>query len=589
MAFHLANLIFHAAAAVLLWLGMRELLMPGAWVIAALFALHPLNAEPVSWIANQDWPLGGLLFFGAGYFYLQFVRHREKDAMDQSTGGAGVDPVVTWSLCVGAGVTFILAVLANPATTLLPVVLLLALWWRKRLRWTDYVVLVPLVVVAGICWLLNGDLRAQGNASLWHRGWDAQLAAVGRGMFSALRVIAPISLKVFHNQWAPDQWWMGAFAVACWIGVSGLFWAGSSRWGRGPFVACASFGLIEICSLNWFDPLRRAEFTDSGSYLAAVPVIALVTGLVIELLKTAKIPATFVQAAIGLSAMFMLLFGGVSWARAHVFDSPVSFWQDAVVKDPQSSFALSELAEELRMRAVDETGQGDTDGAKADLKASLDSAQQAVAADSHNAAAERTWANLLVAQGDVKASLPHFQRAVEIQPHNFQSRSEYGSALDAIGLFKEAIPQIDAALAEEPSSAISHQLLGVAYGGLGEETRAIGELKLSLSLAPNNPAVLESLAEQQVKAGLLDDAIQNYTLSMQLDPANRNRPELYVAVAKIRERQYQWAQAVEWYKLANKLDPGNEQTRKALETDIVKAKAAAATRPATVPATKPAV
>jgi tetratricopeptide (TPR) repeat protein len=589
MAFHLANLIFHAAAAALLWLVLRELMMPGAWVIAAIFALHPLNTEAVSWILDQDWPLGGLLFFGSAYLYLQFVKHREKDRTDREAGGPGVDPVLIWGLYSGAAAACLAALLANPATAPLPLALLLVLWWRKRLLTQDYVLLLPLLVIAVIFWLTTGDLRAQGTASLWHRGWEAQLAAIGSGLFCCMRVVLPISLKVFHSQWAADQWWLGAFALACWIGVTGFLWLGRGRWGRGLVAASVIFGLLEICSLNWFDPFRRASFTDAGTYLAGVPVIAVVVVLVIDLLKNAAAPATFTKMAMVVSAVFMLLLGGVSWARAHVFDNPVSFWQDAATKNPQSSVALGQLAEELRLRAINEGAQGDSDSFSSDLGASLDNAQQAVTANPENGDAERTWANILVVRGDVKAALPHFQKAVNIEPGNFELLSEYGSAMDTIAMFKEAIPQIDAALRIDPLSALAHRLLGIAYGGLGNETRAISELEFSLRLEPSNPATLQALGEQDAKAGHLDDAMNNYTLSMQLDPASQLRPDLYIAGAKIRERQYRWAEAVDWYKLALKLSPENAEVKMAIETDTIKAKAQAATRPTTGPTTKPAM
>ncbi len=590
LAFHLANLIFHAGAAVLLWLALRELKLPGAWVVAAIFTLHPLNTEPVSWIADQGWVLGGLFFFASAYLYLTYVKHRELDDADRASGGPGLDPLLVWGLYTGAAAAYVLALLAHPATAPLPAALLLALWWRRRMTSWDYLLLLPLLAVAVAVWLSTGDLKVDGAHSLWHRGAEAQLAAVGSGFFSCLRVIAPLSLKVFHNQWYPEQWWLGAFAVACWAGVTGLFWIQKDRWGRGLFAGSLIYGLLQLCSLNWFESARLADFADATSYLAGVPVIALVTILVLELFKQAVQPARFARVAVTVSTALLVVLGAVTWSRAHVFESPVAFWQDAADKNPQSSFALSELAEALRLRAIENASQGETDSVNAGLLECIARAKDAVTADPRNAAAHRVWANALVAQGEIKASLEHFQKASELQPYDFLSHLQYGSAFCAIRMWKEAIPQLNAALRLETSmltvedSAMVHRLLGEAYGELGNNKRALVEEQLSLERNPLDTVAILTFAKEQAKAGLFTESLTNYARAIAADKANQSSPEIMIAIAKIKEQQYEWDKAVQYYQLALQLDPKNTGVAEAIKVDTEKAKKAAATRPSTTQA-----
>ena len=87
--FHVVNVFAHAACAVALWQVLRSLKVPGAWLGAALWALHPVMVESVAWVAELKNPESGLFFLLSIFFFIRwFECDQSKNPLGWNYGGA---------------------------------------------------------------------------------------------------------------------------------------------------------------------------------------------------------------------------------------------------------------------------------------------------------------------------------------------------------------------------------------------------------------------------------------------------------------------------------------------------------------------
>ena len=215
--YHLVNIALHALTALMVALILRRLKIPGAYLAAAIFALHPMHVESVAWITEQKNTLSAVFYLAAAMAYLRFDQ-------DRSTA---------WYW--GAMGLFVLALSAKIITVTLPAALLVIFWWQRgKLSWRrDVLPLAPFFaigVVAGvfIAWLE----RLVANGPDFALTFIQRCLLSGRVVWFYLgKLLWPTNLVFINPRWeiSPKVWWQYLFPLALLI-LLAVLWALRRQW-----------------------------------------------------------------------------------------------------------------------------------------------------------------------------------------------------------------------------------------------------------------------------------------------------------------------------------------------------------------------
>jgi tetratricopeptide (TPR) repeat protein len=509
-SYHLVNVLFHIANALLLWGLLKRLRFRAAFWIALIFAFHPLNTESVAWVTERKNVLMACFYLSAAWAYLRFEGTLEPPPAGKSKRD--------WPLFALALVLFVCAVLSKTVACTFPAAMLVVLWWKGRLSTRSFLPLLPFFAVglglgAVTSYMEVHVVGSQGGA--WAYSLPDRAIIAGRAAwFYVGKLLWPTDLSFSYTLWtinAADwtQWVMPASVLV----MLAVLWLYQFKIGRGP-LAAALFFLVTISpALGFFRyyTMIYSLVADHYVYIAMIGLAALAAESIAR--AVARAPASK-NVALAAGTLVLAALALLTFQRCWVYQNPETLWRDTLQKNPRSWLARTSLGVELRRQgkvtqalqqfqttlAIDPhcfQALNDIGTTLVDLGRPQDAEQyfKRVIQEQPRASVGYTnLASLRVRQGRPQEAEPLYRQAIELNTYDHDAHYNYGTLLAGRGRFDEAIVQFRSAVELDPRDAASHLYLARCLAQTGKLQQALPHFEEAARLKPDWTDAQQDLA-----------------------------------------------------------------------------------------------
>lgn len=512
-AFHVVNVLLHAAVSVLAFLLLERLAggLALAAATAGLFAVHPIHTEAVTGIVGRAELLAALF----GLLALLALARGAREV-----GRARL----TWSLASATALAA--AVLSKEsAVTFVPLGLVLWLWLRGWAAWrSGLAALVP-----------------HGAMLVAYLAWRASLVG-------ALTTGAPpafIDNPLAHVA-APVRLATAVVILAQYLGLLTL-----------PLTLSSDYSYDQV-------PLVTSA-TDPRLLAALAVLLALTAALAILARRAPVLGLAGLLFAIPLALTANILFPIGTIKAERLLYAPSLGWCLAagwvVVQLARVRVAVS-----LAVLAVVATAMGvRTWERNRDWRDELAAHAAAVRTAPRSAKTLSNWGTDLVRQRRYAEAIPFLRRSLEIYPDRAAVRTNLGGALMALERFEEALPHLERAVALEPGSPQMRRNLGQALGRLGRTTDALPHYEAAVRLDPASVDARYALGTLLLQAGRAAEAGEQFEAVVRASPRHADAHSNWgVALS----RQGRMDEAIARFEEALRIDPRHAQA----ETNLGRAR-----------------
>lgn len=542
---HATNVIFHAINTLLVFHFFNRAtgFVWRSFIIAGLFALHPLHVESVAWVAERKDVLSAFFWFLTMIFHLNYVQTKR----------------IKYYLF--AILSFILGLLSKPMVVTLPFVLiLLEIWPLNRIKFeklsetlnqlkSSFGEKIPFfifsVISSAITYLAQDRSGAVMNLDLLPfniRFWNAITS-----YFEYLRkIFMPVDLAIQYPHYGND---IDRVLIVCSIAIllstsilairiirSKPFFFAGWFWFLGTLIPV--IGLVQVGSQS---------MADRYTYIPALGIFIIMSFWGTNYKKA------FTNIYVIASSAFLVTMSLLTWNQLDYWRNTRALFDHSAEYTKKNCVALSLLGQALSQ-------EGKIDDAITKCKLSIEI--NPAFSEGHNALGSLYSQKNLDELADY-----HFRESIRLKPNLWHPYSNLGQILAKKGKFKEAEYYMQMAdnLSLSDRNSYNETLLGLAWAKTRNLDKAIEHFHASLQLRPDVPHTLNNLGKSFWDKSDFDSARYYLEKALDLSP---NSPDILNNYGLVLYSEKDFEGAIYYFSLALKIYPEYDKARNNLYKTI---------------------
>jgi len=498
-AFHLCNILLHSLCCVLVTLVGFRLTNHKFIAVAGglLFALHPIHAESVAWVAGVTDPLCALFYFSALYFY---IRSGDEKENHQSL-----------ALCLGA---FLLALFSKEMAFTFPVV---AAWFdwclHRRLRWSRYTLFAALFAVYAAL-----RIHALQTFTIQRAGFELDFAQFILNAFVLLaryvtKMFVPYGMSAFHvfmpaTLFAP----VGILTIACFLILATVAWKIRNQ---RILIFLLGFGILTIVPVLNLRGIGENVFADRYLYIPTLASCLLVPAGVHALWKGWSARPVWLNARAGafILALVLVASGWMLLKEMAVWRDNFTLYLETMRRSPQASLIAHNLGRSYFYA-------GDVQNAQKWEEKAFELWQNSFVKSTHDLMnIYLGLGGVRYQQGKIAEARDYFTKSYQLAPENEAVLQNLGSVEFALRDYGQALQYYAAAIKVNPNSEVSYSNLAAVCLSAGQFDQAIAYAQKALEIYPQFSDACVNLARAYGAKGRKPEAFAAYEKVKAIDPS----------------------------------------------------------------------